>query len=545
MANLVVCCDGTWNTPDDTEGGMPAPTNVRQLYNALADHDAAGAEQKKYYHPGVGTSGNLFKRIAGGGGGFGLAANVKSAYQWLAYTYRPGDRIFLFGFSRGAFTVRSLSGMINCCGLLDISKEAIPDDKTAADEAWRRIDLAFNCYRLSGQCRNKPQPLLVKQRAQAFGGLKELACHDTAPGDDPQGKTPIHFLGVWDTVGALGIPNELAFLNLFDNPKRFSFHDTMLCSAVRNARHAIAMDERRRQFAPTLWSKDADPERVKQVWFPGVHSDVGGGYAHVGLSDGALKWMMDEASDKGLEFQPDLLRQLDIDHWGFLHDSLTGFFRTLQSYPRSIPKLTKVCEEGGPFHESVCKRYETAPIAQGAYWPTTELEPGKRSSPIDIYAREKWNFTGLYLEENVRYRLSASGQWVDWFMKCGPEGAEERSFHILRLGYLLGSAMGYLQIAFRRLTKNKTATFIFAKREQKMPWFALVGVVANGGGIDEDGDPFPHQSFVIGNGCPKGKECIVEIKPGKAGYLYCFANDAWGLYFNNKGHVALTVERLS
>ncbi|MGZ9106339.1 MAG: phospholipase effector Tle1 domain-containing protein, partial [Rhodoplanes sp.] len=116
MANLVVCCDGTWNTPDDTDGGMPAPTNVRRLFNALADKDDSGTAQKKYYHPGVGTSGRWWKRIAGGGGGAGLADNVKSAYQWLAYNYRPGDNIFLFGFSRGAFTVRSLSGMIDCCG---------------------------------------------------------------------------------------------------------------------------------------------------------------------------------------------------------------------------------------------------------------------------------------------------------------------------------------------------------------------------------------------------------------------------------------------
>lgn len=108
-----------------------------------------------------------------------------------------------------------------------------------------------------------------------------------------------------------------------------------------------------------------------------------------------------------------------------------------------------------------------------------------------------------------------------------------------RIGYAIGSAVGHLQTLFRSVTKNKQATFLWAKREQDMPWFALVGVVANGGGVDEDGDPAPHQAFLIGEGC------TIEIKPGKSGYLYCFANDAWGLYFNNKGHVALTVEKLS
>lgn len=536
MANLVVCCDGTWNTPDDTDGGMPAPTNVRRLFNALADKDDSGTAQKKYYHPGVGTSGRWWKRIAGGGGGAGLADNVKSAYQWLAYNYRPGDNIFLFGFSSGAFTVRSLSGMIDCCGLLDITESDL-----TPDEAWRRIDLAFRCYRLSGDCRKSRNELLLKEKEQKFGELKALEFHNVSTGNDPHGTTPIFFLGVWDTVGALGIPNEFALLNLLDNPKRFSFHNATLCPTVLNARHAVALDEKRRQFAPTLWPKDADPDRVKQVWFPGVHSDVGGGYAHVGLSDGALKWMMDEAASKGLNFQDDLVKQLKVDHWGVLHNSLTGVFKILKSYPRNIPKLSDKCEDG-PFHESVCERYKTSPIAQGAYWPTENLVVNETHAPIDIYARDKWNFTGLCLEENAKYRLTASGQWVDWFIKCGPAGVENDSFDVRRIGYAIGSAIGHLQTLFRSVTKNKQATFLWAKREQDMPWFALVGVVANGGVVDEDGDPAPHQAFLIGEGC------TIEIKPGKpgkSGYLYCFANDAWGLYFNNKGHVALTVEKLS
>ena len=276
---------------------------------------------------------------------------------------------------------------------------------------------------------------------------------------------------------------------------------------------------------------------MKQVWFPGVHSDVGGGYAQVGLSDSALKWMIDEAQSKGLKFQ-NLEDQFKIDYWGVLHNSLTGVFKTLQSSPRNIPKLSNKCEDG-PFHKSVCERYKTTPIAQGAYWPTDDLVPREPHGPIDIYARDKWNFTGLYLEENATYKLTASGQWVDWFIKCGPAGLENKGFTLAKIGYAIGSAIGALQTFFRKATKNKAATFLLAKREPDMPWFSLVGVVANGGGVDEDGDPVPHQLFLI------GEECTISIKAGKSGYFYCFANDAWGLYFNNKGHVALTVERLN
>ena len=105
--------------------------------------------------------------------------------------------------------------------------------------------------------------------------------------------------------------------------------------------------------------------------------------------------------------------------------------------------------------------------------------------------------------------------------RCGPAGVENNGFDVRRIGYAIGSAIGALQTFFRSVTKNKAATFLWAKREPDMPWFSLVGVVANGGGVDEDGDPAPHQSFLIGD------ECTIEIKPGKSGYLYCFANDAW------------------
>jgi len=133
MANIVICCDGTWNTPDQLDKGVPAPTNVVRLHNAVAETDVKGAPQEKYYHPGVGTSGKWWDKAIGGGTGAGLDDNIKSAYQKLCYSYKPGSDIYLFGFSRGAYTVRSLSGFITSCGLLKIAG-------LEPAEVWRQID---------------------------------------------------------------------------------------------------------------------------------------------------------------------------------------------------------------------------------------------------------------------------------------------------------------------------------------------------------------------------------------------------------------------
>ncbi len=138
MKNLVVCCDGAWNTPTDTERGLPSPTNVVKLYNALAQDEKA---QLAYYHPGVGTGKSWLDHLVGGSTGEGLDHNIMSAYRWLAGNYAAGDRIFLFGFSRGAYTVRSLGGLIAKCGLIDLSAVKDPDD------LWSRVRQVFAAYR--------------------------------------------------------------------------------------------------------------------------------------------------------------------------------------------------------------------------------------------------------------------------------------------------------------------------------------------------------------------------------------------------------------
>lgn len=519
MANLIVCCDGTWNTPDDKDGGVPTPTNVVKIKGCVAAADTGGEEQKIYYHTGVGTEGGLVNSVAGGGFGVGLADNVKSAYKWLAVTYKPGDRIFLFGFSRGAFTVRSLAGLIGICGLLDLSDHDISDD-----DLWHQIDKVFAVYR-----EDEPDP----------GQLVSLNFYNTETGKPGSGKTEIHFLGVWDTVGSLGIPDEVALLNLLDDPRKHAFHDTKLSSDVVHARHAVAIDEMRQSFTPTLWTAVSEHNDVKQIWFPGVHSDVGGGYAQTGLSDGALLWMLDEAEACGLNIRSGARQQIHPDAHDVLHDSLTGVFKALHTRPRSVPNLAEPLSLP-EIHSSATERFRNPPLAQPDYWPTKQLEKGD-SVTIDIFARERWNSTGLFLQGGTTYEMTAKGQWVDSTIPCGPGGTKDGKFSPGEVFHLAGSALGSLEGIFRRITGNVDADFWMTRREENIDWFALVGVVANGAGTKSDGtenggSAVKHETFLIGDG--------VKYTPKSDGYLYAFANDAWQMYFNNKGSVRLTVRQI-
>ena len=278
--NIVVCCDGTWNTPDEHRGLTAAPTNVAKLALGVV----VGPDQRLFYEPGVGTSPD--EKILGGAFGLGLSRNIRNAYRFLADTFEDGDRIFLFGFSRGAYTARSLAGLIHNCGIL-------------RREHRDRVDQAFAFYR-DRTSRTHPGTLA----SQIF--RREYA-HDS---------DAIHFIGVWDTVGALGIPDDLPGWKEFgshvvDWQELWGFHDTQLGPHVRCARHALAIDEERPPFKPTLWSavnEDAKDQTLKQVWFAGVHSEVGGGTADPSLSDIALIWMVNEAVSHGLQLDSDRLK---------------------------------------------------------------------------------------------------------------------------------------------------------------------------------------------------------------------------------------------
>lgn len=530
MKKLIVSCDGTWNTPDQRQNDIPAPTNVVRLHNALAAPNGKNQEQRKYYHTGVGTEGSAFERIAGGAYGSGISKNVMGAYAWLAHNYAPGDQIWLFGFSRGAFTARSLGGFIGRCGLLDLAGLAPTD-------AWKRVELAY------------------EKVYQAPAGYQPTLPPDwpVFPVDPELKKTPIHFIGVWDTVGALGVPDDMGLLDLLDNPKKWEFHDTQLGSHIRFARHAMAIDEMRAVFTPTLWTDANDnplneldrpgqPARVKQLWFPGAHADVGGGYAECGLSDIALDWMIQEAQAVGLQFEPSFLEQIKPNTRGVLHDSYSGLFAKLQSRPRNRPLLRK----GSPaYHPSAYQRDQAPPITQSPYHhPTITLKKGQTSESLTIYARNPWNETGLFLEKGVTYRFEAEGEWLDKNIPCGPAGTADGKFSPGELVHVASSLWGKVENAVNAFKEKPGVNFAGTKRHEDMPWFALIGAIANDGpkhGVNPaaDGSPYPHQTFLI------GENAEITVGDTEEGYFYAYANDAWNFYDNNRGSVRLTVTRIS
>jgi uncharacterized protein (DUF2235 family) len=280
---LVLLFDGTWSKPESN-------TNVERLRRLIATHDAAGNAQLVNYIPGVGVTPGL-THLLGGAFGYGLAENVLDGYRWLCDAWQPGDELYLFGFSRGAYTARSLGGMLRKCGLLT----------RAADGRVAEADIAgaYDFYR----------DTTVKPADAAAVTYRTRHSVEIA----------IHFIGVWDTVGALGIP---ATASWFPYARaRYQFHDTELSKIVRYAYQALALDEHRADFAPTVWtrnpytvppgetptSKKAAQIDIEQRWFIGAHGDVGGGNACDGagrtpdlLPDLPLAWLQRKAMACGL-----------------------------------------------------------------------------------------------------------------------------------------------------------------------------------------------------------------------------------------------------
>jgi uncharacterized protein (DUF2235 family) len=315
---LVVCCDGTWNTPDQLSGGRPAPTNVAKVALAVAPTDSAGRVQRLHYQRGVGTAKG--ERIRGGAFGFGLSRDVCDTYRFLVRNFEPGDELFFFGFSRGAYTARSTVGLVRNAGIL-------------RREHVERVDEAYALYRSKN---NRTHPKTVESEL-----FRRTYSHETR----------IRFLGVWDTVGSLGIPfSGSRVVNLIN--RRWQFHDTVLSSTVDAAFHALAIDEKRGPFRPALWqeARGTSGQRREQVWFTGAHCDVGGGTRDPALSEIALLWMVDRARSCGLAFSADAFAPLTPgseaqrhsgkvvapDARGPIHESRKGPYRLLQSFIRPL-----------------------------------------------------------------------------------------------------------------------------------------------------------------------------------------------------------------
>jgi uncharacterized protein (DUF2235 family) len=359
MKNIVILSDGTGNGAAKRHG-----TNVRRLYDAL---DLHRPDQVAYYDDGVGSQEFLPLKLLGGVFGWGLKRNVLEMYAFLCRVYRDADetgepdRIYLFGFSRGAFTVRVLAGMIAYCGLYG----GFADEADLAKVARRNYRAFRSCYR----------------RGYAYQLLRKLAGTTSEPRADTH--PDIEFVGVWDTVDAYGLPiDELAILwDLFLYPIRFPDHD--LSERVKRACHAVSVDDERLTFHPLLWN-EAYPEgqrvpRIEQVWFPGVHSDVGGGYPESELALLSLDWMMTRVEARqpngpGLHFIEDSHAGIRChsDWHGKQHDSRSGLAAYYRYRPRQIEDLCNDAETGvridkPKIHRSVFERIKGG---AGAYAPT-------------------------------------------------------------------------------------------------------------------------------------------------------------------------------
>lgn len=301
---LVVCFDGTWNTPDEDSRGpvKDFPTNVSRIYRSILGRDtcglAGGTPKKqpqvttvKWYDSGVGTA--WYEHIRGGAFGFGLSQNIRQGYKFLIENYEPGDEVYLFGFSRGAYTARSLVGLLRNSGLLDLAKLLVPD---ARYPAWKVTSPGrFRAL----QADDVPHILDAYQLYRNRDGGPDTPFAVDFRSRYAHPDVRIAFLGVWDTVGALGIPLKVA--DKF-NAAHYAFHDTELSGIVRWACQAVALDEHREDYQATLWAPKQKPsQKLEQVWFAGAHADVGGGYEDPTLADAALAWMQARARDAGLE----------------------------------------------------------------------------------------------------------------------------------------------------------------------------------------------------------------------------------------------------
>ena len=281
---LVVCFDGTWNKPKLFEPS----SNVVNLYQSMLVEDMSSRKLRgpteqpkvptiKWYDTGVGS--RWWNRFRGGITGNGLSRSIREGYKFLIDHYENGDEIYLFGFSRGAYTARSLAGLIRKIGLL--KKEHAPHEK--ADDNPTILE-GFAIYR---------------QRDDS----PDTAVADNFKNEYSWPNVRIKFIGVWDTVGSLGIP-----LDIFEglNDHFLGFHDARLSRIVENAYHAVAIDEHRADYEPTMWDPESQPQQqMEQVWFVGAHSDVGGGSSKTSLSGISLGWMQQKAQleGDGLEFR--------------------------------------------------------------------------------------------------------------------------------------------------------------------------------------------------------------------------------------------------
>ncbi|MFN8108488.1 MAG: DUF2235 domain-containing protein [Thermoleophilia bacterium] len=400
---IVICCDGTWNIADQDRA-----TNVVKFamgvdvgVPAAGDPRLGDKDQRLLYLPGVGTG--AFDKLLGGASGLGLSRHILEGYRYLCGSYARGDEIYLVGFSRGAFTARSLAGFIRSCGVI-------------RPEHTDRIEQGFEMYRgsrargASAAGRYHPgHPLSTEatlfRRAYSF-----------------EDEVRVRFIGVWDTVGALGIPLAgRRWIDLLNRP--WQFHDTDLSRKVDRAHHAVAIDEDRRSFLPTMWNQQPGApsfQVLEQVWFTGVHCDVGGGNRNAGLSDVPLWWMVDRACRAGLRFK-------------------AGYFRPGEDTPA-------FCGPDGESAEAMRRCGEwTAPDPAGAFSSSRRglfrlFPPVRRSVGLEPRGRKPASNQSVASCAYARVTAEAEGARPAWLRAARDAGVPETAIALGADGPLAVSA---------------------------------------------------------------------------------------------------------
>jgi uncharacterized protein (DUF2235 family) len=345
--NIVLCSDGTGKA-----GGAILNTNVFRLYKAV---DLQNENQIAFYDNGIGSTGFKTLRLISGAFGFGFQKNVMNLYAYLAKRYEPGDKIYMYGFSRGAATIRALAGMIQAVGLIDTKNDSV--------RTGGRLDQIKLRYQIFKALR------LYKRAAKNQKKVEKFKTSKT------HGAVDIEVLGVWDTVEALGFPQDSSWIligismlidkvtNIFF-PHRF--YNFQLDRNVKNVYHALAIDDERRTFAPLMFDETADerPENIEQVWFAGSHSNVGGGLPRTGLSMIALDWMMKKSSNHGLKFNTNLWDDVKegmnpAGHLKYSRRGMNGYYRFKPRHIRDISTNIKgesILQDNIKVHSSVFDR---------------------------------------------------------------------------------------------------------------------------------------------------------------------------------------------
>jgi uncharacterized protein (DUF2235 family) len=303
---LILCIDGTWNAAREGEPGDTQRTNVARIYDLLVND---GERQSVKYIPGIGTEG-LLDRMSGGVWGGGSTNRIQVGYDFLCRNYRPGDRIGLFGFSRGAFAVRAIVGMIANFGIMDVQRQ----DK---------IKDAIRLYR--------------KPRSRWTGQDEDLRRQYQGQHYDIR---RISFVGVWDTVIRYGpILAPLHYLFGAALARTFGLLDRRVPECVETVAHALALDECRAAFFPWRFEKRGDLERrgqiIEELWFPGSHSDVGGGNRDGRLAEIPFVWMCRHANNAGIAFNS-IPTPADDAFLAPIEDSHQGFWRMFPPRVRTV-----------------------------------------------------------------------------------------------------------------------------------------------------------------------------------------------------------------